>query len=81
MKKAKQKIYYDKESDVLWLFVKGGLEDEHREISPGINIELDKKGDLLGIEILNASKLLGPKLGLSPTHYPSIAHAIKIKRP
>lgn len=62
MKKAKQKIYYDKKTDVLWLMVKPGPEDKHQEIAPGISVELDKNGQLLGIEILNASKVLGSKL-------------------
>jgi len=62
MKKIKQreKIFYDKKSDVLWLLIKSGIEEEHQEISPGISIELGKKGELLGIEILNASKVLKP---------------------
>lgn len=56
----REKIFYDKKSDALWLLVKSGIEEEHREISPGISIELGKKGELLGIEILNASKVLKP---------------------
>lgn len=64
IKERKEKIYYDKKTDVLWLMVKSGLEDEHREVAPGVSVELGKKGELLGIEILNASKILGSKLGL-----------------
>lgn len=67
IKASKQKIYYDKKTDVLWLMVKGGPEEEHKEVAPGISVELDKNGDLLGIEILNASKVLGAKLGLKST--------------
>ncbi|MBI3443311.1 DUF2283 domain-containing protein [Candidatus Woesebacteria bacterium] len=63
MKKIKEKIYYDKKTDVLWLMVKPGPEDKHQEIAPGISVELNKDGQLLGIEILNASKVLGSKLG------------------
>lgn len=62
MKKTKQKIYYDKKTDVLWLMIKTGPEDKHQEVAPGISVELDKNGQLLGIEILNASKVLGSKL-------------------
>lgn len=62
MKKAKNKIYYDKESDALWLVVKKGQEEEYKEIAPGIGLELGKNGEVLGIEILNASKVLGEKL-------------------
>ncbi|MEK7517529.1 MAG: DUF2283 domain-containing protein [Patescibacteria group bacterium] len=70
IKQNKEKIFYDKKTDVLWLMVKSGLEEEHREITPGVSLELGKNGELLGIEILNASKILGPKLGLkSETSY------------
>ncbi len=65
IKKNKEKIYYDKKSDVLWLVVKSGAEEEHKEISDGISVELGKNGELLGIEILHASKILGSKLGFS----------------
>ncbi len=65
MKTAKQKILYDKKTDVLWLKIKGGAEEEHKEVAPGVSVELDKNGELLGIEILNASKVLGSKLGLN----------------
>jgi len=62
MKRIKEKIYYDKKTDVLWLLVKGGVEEEHREITPGVSVELGKNGELLGIEILNASRVLGEKI-------------------
>ena len=62
MKKAKKRIYYDKKSDALWLLVKSGPEEEFREVAPGVNVELGKNGELLGIEILNASKILGEKI-------------------
>lgn len=58
----KEKVFYDKQSDALWFFIKKGQEEEHREISPGISIELGKSGELLGIEILNASKIVKPLL-------------------
>lgn len=68
MKKTKSKIYYDKESDALWLLVKKGQEEAYKEIAPGINLELGKNGELLGIEILNASRVLGKRMfGKIPT--------------
>lgn len=81
MKKSKQKIYYDKRADVLWLLVKSGAEEKHQEVAPGISIELDKNGELLGIEILNASKTLGSKLGFKSstkiTQSTAISHKIR----
>lgn len=61
MKQVKDKIYYDKKSDALWLLIKSGAEEESKEVAPGVNVELGKDGELLGIEILNASKVLGEK--------------------
>lgn len=77
MKKTNRKLYYDKKTDVLWLLVKPGIEEEHKEISPGVSIELGKNGELLGIEILNASKVLGSKLGLKQTQSVTIPHKIR----
>lgn len=61
MIKAKSKIHYDRKSDALWILIKDGPEEEYKEIAPGINVELGKNGELLGIEVLNASKVLGKK--------------------
>ena len=62
MKKINSKkiINYDRKSDVLYIGVKKGIEEEFVEISPGINVELDLKGQVIGIEILNASRILKP---------------------
>ena len=51
-------IHYDRDVDVLYIVVKEGPEDSVVEAAPGINVELDKRGRLLGVEILNASKNL-----------------------
>lgn len=78
MRKTRQKVYYDKKTDVLWLNIKSGVEKEYREVTPGVGIEIGKDGELLGIEILNASKVLGPKLGLKTSTRPvSYAHKIR----
>lgn len=54
-----KKINYDRESDVFSLYIKEGYEETHKEVIPGVFVELDKKGELIGIEILNASKNIG----------------------
>ena len=51
------KVLYDEDNDILYL-AKQGHEEEVVEIAPGINIELDKRGDLIGVELFNASNLL-----------------------
>jgi len=55
---SKKIINYDQRSDVLYIGIKKGAEEEFIEISPGINIELNEEGQVIGIEILNASKIL-----------------------
>lgn len=49
------KYNYDKESDSLLIHVKEGEEESFEEIIPGINIELNKKGEIIGLRF---SKLL-----------------------
>lgn len=46
---------YFEENDVLHLAISGEDEAGSVELSPNITAELNDKGDLIGIEILNAS--------------------------
>lgn len=50
------RIYYDEEEDILYLG-KEGQEEEIIEISPGVNVELDESGRLIGVEVFKASFL------------------------
>ncbi len=50
------KVHYDSEADILYL-AKEGVEEDVIELHPGINLEIDKDGQLIGIELINASKL------------------------
>ena len=51
------KVIYDDEEDILYI-AKEGKEEEVVELSPGVNIELDSSGKLIGIELFNASAIL-----------------------
>ena len=51
-----QRYKYDKESDALFIYLKEGEEESFEEIAPGINIEFNKKQEIIGIEILKASR-------------------------
>ncbi|MBI3611251.1 MAG: DUF2283 domain-containing protein [Nitrospirae bacterium] len=51
------KAFYDSREDILYLG-KPGNEEEYVEIQPGVNIELDSKKKIIGIEVLQASKVL-----------------------
>lgn len=57
---SKKIVNYDRLTDVLYIGVGKGVEEEFIEISPGINVELDSQGKVIGIEVLNASKVLRP---------------------
>ncbi|RJQ40144.1 MAG: DUF2283 domain-containing protein [Nitrospiraceae bacterium] len=50
------KVFYDEEEDILYL-AKEGEESEVVEISPGVNMELDNKGNLIGVELFRASRM------------------------
>ena len=49
-------VRYDPDSDVLYI-AKQGEEEESVEMQPGVNLELNKEKDIIGIELLNASKI------------------------
>ena len=57
------KVMYDEESDILYL-AKEGHEEEVVELSPGVNLELDEAGKLIGIELFHASALFKDILSL-----------------
>lgn len=57
---SKPLVNYDSKSDVLYIVTKKGEEEEFVEIAPGIKVELDENGKVIGIEILNASAFLKP---------------------
>ena len=50
------KVYYDADEDVLF-FAKEGAEAETVEIAPGVNIEVDDTGAMIGVEVLHASSV------------------------
>ncbi|MAG02826.1 DUF2283 domain-containing protein [Candidatus Pacearchaeota archaeon] len=57
---------YDKEADAVYIylgdFIEGGGVKETRELKENIFLDLDENGKLLGIEILDASKILNKEL-------------------
>lgn len=60
MSRAKRAIHYDEQNDILYLGVQKGIEEEFVEIAPGINVELDDQGKVIGIEVLDASRIPKP---------------------
>jgi uncharacterized protein YuzE len=57
-KKSEPLVNYDPSSDVLYLVTKEGVEAEFREVMPGVNVEMDAEGNVIGVEILGASQVL-----------------------
>ncbi|OGX06597.1 MAG: hypothetical protein A3G87_09180 [Omnitrophica bacterium RIFCSPLOWO2_12_FULL_50_11] len=50
-------VRYDSKVDALYILTRKGAEEEVVEMAPGVNLELNEQGGVVGIEILNASKL------------------------
>lgn len=53
---ANFKVFYDEKDDILYL-AKEGQEEEVVELAPGVNVELDASGELIGVELFKASSL------------------------
>lgn len=54
----KTRIRYFEQEDVLHLAITDEPESRSLELSPGITVELNDKDEMIGVEILNASKFL-----------------------
>ena len=50
-------VRYDAKADAIYILTGKGSEEEMVEMAPGVNLELNEQGGVIGIEILNASKL------------------------
>ena len=50
------KVTYDPEIDVLRILFSSALIEESDEDKPGVIIDYDKDGNMVGLEILDASK-------------------------
>lgn len=49
------KVSYDEEADALYIKLRDGDYDESDEVQEGIILDYDAEGNLIAIEILNAS--------------------------
>lgn len=55
---SKTSMRYFEEEDILHLVVSDEPEANSIELGPNITVELNEKGELIGVEILNASSFL-----------------------
>jgi len=61
MGKSKVKVWFDEEENILYISLGRGEAVDSEEKEEGVRIEYDKKGRVIGIEILNVSeKLIKP---------------------
>ncbi len=50
------KFHYDKSADALYIRLNSKRYVESDEVSPGLILDYDKSGNIIGIEVLEASK-------------------------
>lgn len=55
---SKPKLSYFEEEDVLHLVLVEGEEANSVELTPNLTAELNEKGELIGIEVLNATAFM-----------------------
>ncbi|MDH7577545.1 MAG: DUF2283 domain-containing protein [Bacillota bacterium] len=55
------KFRYDPDADALYIRFKEGAVADTDEVSAGVMLDIDEEGNLLGLEILDASKKLGER--------------------
>ena len=66
------KLEYDKEVDAAYIYIQYPIKDKMAkktiELNENIIIDFDNKGKLLGVEILNASKVMEKKVLIEAQH-------------
>ncbi len=67
------KLNYYPETDSLYIDLSSKTSSESREISPGVVLDYDSEGTLVGIDIDNASKKMDLK-DLIISHIPADVH-------
>jgi uncharacterized protein YuzE len=53
------KITYDKRMDAMYIKLKKGKYDHTKKVSDDILVDVSEKGEVLGLEILDASENIG----------------------
>lgn len=52
-------VSYDPRADALYIRLRDAKIDESDEVSSGVVVDYDRKGKPVGVEVLDASRLLG----------------------
>jgi uncharacterized protein YuzE len=56
------RVEYDSKADVMYIWLRKAKYEISEELAENVIIDLDKRGRIIGIEILDASKNLGKQL-------------------
>ena len=56
------RVEYDEKADAMYIWLRKAKYDVSEELAENVVIDLDKKGRIIGIEVLGASKNLGKDL-------------------
>lgn len=56
------RVEYDSKADALYIWLRKARYEISEELAENVIIDLDKRGRIIGIEILDASKNLGKRL-------------------
>jgi len=76
------KIHYDPKVDAVYIELAKGTYEVSREISDSVVVDEDKNGKILGVEVLDVAKVLGPKFRANMENPPrssvssAVAHRI-----
>ncbi len=62
------KITYDKKADALYMYLEKGKFSSNKEVEEGVVLDIGTRGELLGVEILDASKYFS-KSNLTPSPF------------
>ena len=54
------KIEYDPEADALYIQIREAHPSDNIDIEDGVTVDVDERGHIVGLEILDASKRLSP---------------------
>lgn len=74
------KIHYDPKADAMYIQLAKGKYEVSREISDSVIVDEDKKGKILGVEVLDVSAVFGPKFRENMKNSPQAAVAHKISK-
>jgi uncharacterized protein YuzE len=56
------RVEYDSKADIMYIWLRKAKYEISEELAENVIIDLDKRGRIIGIEILDASKNLGKQL-------------------